>query len=110
MPKIDPSIPQEVQQLLFVSKQEWKETLKAWLPAFIKRAGLDHAELSELLWQKYRVRQKTNNLRSKFSQGTIDAQLLLQIMLICNQHISLDEINECYQRACEKVKVNKHTK
>lgn len=108
MPKIDPNISQEVQQLLFVSKQEWKETLKAWLPSFIKRAGLDHDELSELLWLKFRVRQKTNNLRSKFSQGTIDAQLLLQILLICNQNISLEEIDECYKRACEKVKANKN--
>jgi len=104
MPKKDPTITQEMQNLLIVSKQEWKETLKTWLPAFIKRAGLDHAQLSEQLWEKFQVRQKTNNLRSKFSQGTVDGQLLLQILLICNQNINLQEIDECYQRASERVR------
>lgn len=103
MPKKDPNITQAMESLLVVSKQEWKETLKTWLPAFIKRAGIDHDALSNLLWERFKVRQKTTNLRSKFSQGTVDGQLLLQIMLICNQHINLDEIHECYERASAKV-------
>ncbi|MEM0912518.1 MAG: DUF6471 domain-containing protein [Pseudomonadota bacterium] len=104
MPKKDPTITQEMQNLLIVSKQEWKETLKTWLPSFIKRAGLDHDELSALLWEKFQVRQKTNNLRSKFSQGTVDGQLLLQILLICEQQVNLQEIDECYQRASARVR------
>mgnify|MGYP001108634521 CR=1 FL=1 len=104
MPKKDPSITQAMESLLVVSKQEWKETLRTWLPAFIKRSGLDHEELSVQLWEQFKVRQKTTNLRSKFSQGTVDGQLLLQIMLICDQQVNLAEIKECYERATLKVK------
>jgi hypothetical protein len=104
MPKKDPSITQAMESVLIVSKQEWKETLKTWLPAFIKRAGLDHEELSKQLWGQFNVRQKTTNLRSKFSQGTVDGQLLLQILIICNQQVNLSEIKECYERASGKVK------
>jgi hypothetical protein len=104
MPKKDQSISQAMESLLVVSKQEWKETLKTWLPAFIKRAGIDHEELSKQLWEKFNVRQKTTNLRSKFSQGTVDGQLLLQIMLICDQQLNLNEIRECYERSVIKIK------
>jgi len=104
MPRKDPSIDQEIQSLLVVSKMEWKETLKSWLPAYIKRAGLDHETLSNMLWEQFNVRQKTTNLRSKFSQGTVDGQLLLQILLLCDQHVNLSEINECYERAKVKIK------
>ncbi|MGQ8364412.1 DUF6471 domain-containing protein [Glaciecola sp. 1036] len=103
MPKKDPNITQEMEELLVVSKLEWKETLKTWLPAFIKRAGIDHEELSEKLWENFNVRQKTTNLRSKFSQGTVDGQLLLQIMLICDQQVNLNEIKECYERSVKKI-------
>jgi len=109
MPKKDPTISQAIEELLVVSKQEWKETLKTWLPAFIKRAGIDHESLSDLLWEKFHVRQKTTNLRSKFSQGTVDGQLLLQIMLICEQHVNLNEIRECYDRAVKKVNAEQAT-
>ena len=91
--------------MLVVSKLEWKETLRNWLPAFIKRSGLDHEELSKQLWEQFRVRQKTTNLRSKFSQGTVDGQLLLQILLICDQQVNLSEIRECYERASKKIQV-----
>jgi hypothetical protein len=104
MPKKDQSRSQAMESLLVVSKQEWKETLKTWLPAFIKRAGIDHEELSNQLWERFNVRQKTTNLRSKFSQGTVDGQLLLQILLICDQQLNLDEIRECYERSILKVK------
>ncbi len=107
MPKKDPSISQALEHLLVVSKLEWKETLKTWLPAFIKRSGLDHDQLSQQLWEQFNVRQKTNNLRSKFSQGTVDGQLLLQILLICDQQVNLSEIRECYDRASMKVKQQK---
>lgn len=110
MPKKDPSITQAMEHLLVVSKLEWKETLKSWLPAFIKRAGIDHEQLSNLLWERYRVRQKTTNLRSKFSQGTVDGQLLLQILLICDQQVNLNEIQECYQRSCAKVQSKQNVK
>ncbi|MFC7002903.1 DUF6471 domain-containing protein [Pseudobowmanella zhangzhouensis] len=104
MPKKDPAISQAMENLLVVSKLEWKETLKTWLPAFIKRAGIDHDELSKQLWSQFNVRQKTTNLRSKFSQGTVDGQLLLQILLICDQQVNLGEIRECYDRAALKIK------
>ncbi|AEF53177.1 DUF6471 domain-containing protein [Marinomonas posidonica] len=105
MPKKAPSINQELDNLLVVSKMEWKETLKSWLPAYIKRAGLDHETLSNQLWEQFHVRQKTTNLRSKFSQGTVDGQLLLQILLLCDQQVNLSEISECYERA--KIKIQK---
>ncbi|TDP01218.1 DUF6471 domain-containing protein [Marinomonas balearica] len=104
MPKKDPSISQEMESLLVVSKMEWKETLKNWLPAYIKRAGLDHETLSNQLWEQFNVRQKTTNLRSKFSQGTVDGQLLMQILLLCDQQVNLTEISECYERAKMKVR------
>ena len=110
MPKKDPSITQAMENMLIVSKLEWKETLRTWLPAFIKRSGLDHEQLSEQLWEQFKVRQKTTNLRSKFSQGTVDGQLLLQIMLICNQQVNLTEIKECYDRATIKIKTKNEGK
>lgn len=96
------SASQELKSQMVVSKKEWKETLKTWLPPFIKRAGFTYDTLSEQLWERFKVRQKTTNLRSKFSQGTVDGQLLLQILLICDQNVNLNEIEECYERAKTK--------
>lgn len=101
MPKQTEELSQELQQILVVSKQEWKDTLSTWLSAFVRRANVDYQYLSDQLWQRFRVRQKVTNLRSKFSQGTVDGQLLLQILLICNQKINLEEIEEVYARACQ---------
>lgn len=101
MPKRTEELPQELQEILVVTKQEWKETLSTWLSAFIRRANVDYQYLSDQLWERFRVRQKVTNLRSKFSQGAVDGQLLLQILLICDQKVNLDEIQEVYERACK---------
>ncbi|WP_199610898.1 DUF6471 domain-containing protein [Flocculibacter collagenilyticus] len=107
MPKKSEDISQELQAVLMVSKQEWKDTLSTWLSAFIRRANIDYKFLSDELWRRFRVKQKVTNLRSKFSQGTVDGQLLLQILLICEQTVNLEEIEEVYQKSVKQNQKNK---
>lgn len=62
---------------------EWAKLVSRIVRTIMARAGVKFPELSNRLREQFGTIQLENNLRSKVSRGTLGAQLLLQIIAVC---------------------------
>lgn len=77
------------------NQQEWAQVVSRLVRTLMARHQLNYSQLSERLRQEFGTLQLENNLRSKVSRGTLGAQLLLQILAVCNgDSISSDEVRQ----------------
>jgi len=62
---------------------EWAKLVSRIVRTIMARSGVKFPELSSRLNEQFGTVQLENNLRSKVSRGTLGAQLLLQIIAVC---------------------------
>lgn len=62
---------------------DWAKLVSRVVRTVMARAGVKFPELSLRLREQFGTVQLENNLRSKVSRGTLGAQLLLQIIAVC---------------------------
>ena len=76
-----------------VYSKEWAGVIKRLLKTVMAKQDLSYKDLS------YRLRQigtdqSPDNLRNKINKGVLGAQLLLQIIYVCDERIDNREIEE----------------
>ena len=76
-----------------VYSKEWASVIKRLLKTVMVKQDLSYKDLS------YRLRQigtdqSPDNLRNKINKGVLGAQLLLQIIYVCDERIDNREIEE----------------
>ncbi|MDH3693304.1 MAG: DUF6471 domain-containing protein [Gammaproteobacteria bacterium] len=76
-----------------VYSKEWAGVIKRLLKTVMAKQDLSYKDLS------YRLRQigtdqSPDNLRNKINKGVLGAQLFLQIIYVCDEHVDRDGIKE----------------